>query len=349
LRYNLKVFQYLLGHCRDLSRAEILSFDAKAISKENWMFSEKDLNIQNMGSIILKAVELTQEEFEETEFPKKIGLIVEKKDQTDILGWAKAKGAKKIRFTGGLHSFTYGHWKATKNWWVVKGGTILKIMDMFDQQSWGEYDMNLPHNDMRRGIINLKLARAMINIGGAKNVWDPFAGQGRFAIAGKDILNHILLSDIDPEVRPQAIANIESLSGKLHLPNVQEFLTYDVTKKLDDQEGIIIPKTVVTEGYLGRSISFVPDREHIDAEYTTQKRMWKYILKSFERMGVERAVFCLPWYPAKDIGPEFFEEVLFHSDYAIDHLNSRPILYSRKESFVGHAIFVINRKKDKRK
>lgn len=195
-------------------RGKVLAeFDLENQSK---LLKELDLNISPLlqrfkekEGLSLKKIGLSQyyKEKEENPLRKKFYTFLSKK----VFNLLKESGSKKVNSLelGVLPSF--GNFKNTKHWLIFfnigKKLFLGYVEEYFDQEFWAEMDQKLPASEMKKGLINLKLARTLLNFSSQKVIWDPFCGLNRNLIAGIDQKDQFLASDIDEECLPGAQKN----------------------------------------------------------------------------------------------------------------------------------------------
>ena len=301
---------------------------------------------------------------------KKVGLslppVLIKGAKSDMIKLLKSKGGKKVNITKELPN--YGHLKEWREWIIVQpvGDGEFSILITTSSANQGYYrklDMNSPHRDMQRGIINLKLARSLVNICSSKVVlWDPFCGVGRVFMAAFDRQDEssessksldLIASDVDSSCLEQARENIE-YAAKLNsgADYTLDVFEHDVVneKKLDKKK-----ITVITEGWLGQNFESAPTAEDADKQLSIVTDMWRKALTNFETAGVSEIILCLPFYPqifsseeSQIMLAQSIEAMIGKTSYKISKLvpgsDQSAILYSRPKSYVGHGIIklVIN-------
>ena len=377
---------YKLGHCPDLGVAEFnqLTNDNNARFNFQWLISEKKINVNQTGSLVFAAEVL--QTFEESEKNRlldyldnylgqdtynKLGLFMHGIDSKQVFPIAK-KHTNKATILEKIPNF--GYWKQTNNWIVlVKFQSTLylsKIISYSDQEFWSKLDDSLPCADMSRGIINLKLARSLINLSSNNVVWDNFAGQGRILVAGSDLKNALFASDIDERVIPQLqknyefatnfwtrnkydkkdilkIANLSKawVGDAIELENI-EIINQETTANLDKSnlEESNNSISIVTEGFLGKNFKNSPDQASADEQVRVVSNIWKSILKNYENSNVTEIVGCLPFYPKLGFVPTyaFLEKEIGWN--LIKLCKTDFIQYKRDSSNVGHLIFKLEKK-----
>lgn len=149
---------------------------------------------------------------------------------------------------------------------LIKGAKNLFIgesvaMQAIDSYSLRDYDK--PKKDARVGMLPPKLAQVMINLAGTntKTIYDPFCGTGTVLIEAMLMGKQAIGSDIDPRMIEFSKENCfwaqeefktESIF-RIFEKDAQNLRKEDLPEKID---------AVVTEGYLGKPISRVPDAKY---------------------------------------------------------------------------------------
>jgi hypothetical protein len=388
------------GIFRDAQDDKVLDDDNFSIKKPvvsydaQYLMSDQLMDANDFGSMIFVAevvaevdVQKTEikedfrpkfltkldEYLEEVEF-KKVGFYLPTFDKKVLFPIGK-KHCNRVDILDNLPNF--GYWKKTKNWLVsIKFGTTIylcKIISYSDQEFWSEIDQGLPQADMSRGIINLKLARSMMNLTACENIWDNFAGQGRVLVAGMDSKKIMYASDLDPIVETQLYKNYEFAKhfwsnqnyNKQIVESTGELITnftLDATK--------IIPAdiaakgfknqelAIVTEGYLGTNFRKYPTKKEILEQVNKVNEIWKNVLLSnttnnTNGIEINEIVGCVPFYPKfQDERIEgqlqdrngYVPEYTFwfsNPDWTLVQLTPdvKTINYKRDNSNVGHLIF----------
>lgn len=394
---------YRLGHCNDLAIAEYFALASKLelgdkkpeVSYDSqYIMSDQLLDANDFGSMIFVAqvvaeVDVVKTEVKEDFRPKFLTKVDEYLEQAEFkkVGFYFPTFDKKIVFPIGKKHCNrvdildnlpnFGYWKKTKNWLIsVKFGTTIylcKIITYSDQEFWSQIDQGLPQADMSRGIINLKLARSMMNLTNCENIWDNFAGQGRVLVAGMDTKKALFASDLDPIVETQLYKNYEfakhfwstqpynkqlvESTGDLKVNftlDATKIIPADVaTKGFKDQE-----IAIVTEGYLGTNFRKYPTKKEILEQVNKVNEIWKNVLLSnttnnANGIEINEIVGCAPFYPKfqderKDGQVQdrngYIPEYTFwfsNPDWQLVQLapEAKTINYKRENSNVGHLVF----------
>lgn len=388
---NSYPFFYRLGHCFELSRTEYnsLSTSEKDLSDSKWILGQKELDVNRSGSLVYGGL-LLKSWKDDNDFnnnyssiiktllptlqkerpSKRIGLVYLSIDQKKTLLYlAKKFGYKNVAFLNYPKLPNFGHWKQSKNWLIVFETSKYRqyprnihlglITSYANQQFWARLDMGLPHGDMNRGIINLKLARSLLNLTEYTTVWDPFAGQGRIATAGLDIKKNYILSDIDESCLVDIEQNFSF--AKSYWTKNQNFLGLNNKSPLasllsspiklnatcvesSDFNYDFSKLAVVTEGYLGKNFIKVPTKNQMVKEWEYLYKLWNDFLKVCGKLMIPEIIFCLPFYQAKKsfFWPPNIEKIILGTRYDFvvisNDLQKRGISYSRSKSITGHYI-----------
>lgn len=372
---------YKTGHCRPLSLAEFsaLTKETTPFHDKDFIFSARRLNVERTGSLVFGGVVLYRiTDYDATKLPelhevladsialgranekfKKLGIAGPAKYFGGMLEIAKQAGAKKVNLLKDQLP-NFGHWKSTNDWLVLlpQGKDLLlgEITSYTDQQFFARLDQGLPHGDMQRGIINLKLARALLNLTERSTIWDPFCGQGRVVCAGLDLKREFFASDKDVVCLPDTKANVafakERFSKRVKkIGTLRDAFVLDAANldRAEFFEEISNPKelAIVTEGTLGLNVQTKLTETVAREELAKLKTLWKQVLQSAAQAGITELVFCLPWYNFKKqkILPDFVEEISASTDYEIVSLTPHQscILYAREKTQVGHCIYKLIR------
>lgn len=223
-------------------------------SIQNWNEENKTLGqkleidleneLENLDELDNKNVFEILGEFLQKNPYKKIGIaILTSFDQQKVMNLAKKCGSKKINIISCLPN--YGHWKSCKKWIVIIQNPIRKISQksqensidnsievknlqnlqfqklvLFEitgfcnQEYWANMDQNLPSGEMSRGLMNLKLARTLVNLTDKKVILDPFCGSGRTMAAGFGLDKKFILTDIEKVCEQEVWNNLEFLENE---------------------------------------------------------------------------------------------------------------------------------------
>jgi hypothetical protein len=216
---------------------------------------------------------------------------------------------------------------------------------MCDQQYWTELENTLPNTDISRGVINLKLARTLLNLTNNTKIWDPFSGQGRVICSGLTTKKSFFASDIDKTVLPQLEENFDAafdylLNNKkpdqiLNLATLDQSWTEDAKKNNSNIDANTDNLAIVTEGHLGIN----PSKKSITHPQALQEStqidyLWQGLLTKSKLLGIKEIVGCVPFYPQIGFIPKY--EFMNGEFY---NISFEPINYSRPKAQVGHLVF----------
>jgi hypothetical protein len=360
-----KQYFYKLGHCQPLALAEFASITGSDDfqSSNGFLLSSKFVDVKKTGSLIFSGEVLASVssfdffknnplmDLESVFESKKLGLaILSKKNLKDnlIFKTLKSQGYKKINLLRNKIP-TIGNFLSTKNWLILfefqESLILAKITNFFDQEFWSDLDMSLPIRDLKRGQINLKLARSLANLTTNEVFWDPFCGISRNLISAIDLKTDFLASDIDKVALSQAKQNYKfavDFFAKRSFVNVKRkpiFFSKDISKSFSKLD-IKLPKTVVTEGFLGQTFQSPPSLHEINQELEKVRKIWSGALFNFKELGIQEIIFCLPFYvhQKKLILPDFIDSLaaIFNYKQEFFYPDQNKILYKRKASNTGH-------------
>jgi tRNA G10 N-methylase Trm11 len=366
-------FLYKLGHCPEICAEEFLvltkSKPEEIMVSGNYLFSNKEVNVNLSGGLVFGAKILKQFDFnkenkvkvieeienilidgQESGQYKKTGFSLDfAYDLTRLLKITKKYSVKNtVLITEKTPNI--GNWKSMKNWIVqikiLDTTIIFKINSYFNQEKWAKIDSTLPKGDMKRGIINLKLARILNNLTINPNIWDPFCGSGRNLVSAIDIKKQFYLSDsaqvcIEDEVPANfnyiltQFKNEEIETAKL----VSSFVADAGEFKNPCIEGEDL--AIVTEGWLGTNLhGNKVNIELVKKDFQFLAKTWRTIIyKASQSKQVSDIIFCLPyhinWPEESQKLLESIYKWLENTNYTIQF---PPVIYSREKSNVGHAI-----------
>lgn len=376
-----KRFFYKLGHCRELAITEysFLSGDQNYLVNKDWLLGSEFIHVNLTGSLVFggtilglvdltkdfsKVLTLLQENLillkESKPDTKKLGLYLPKIYQLEGLRLAKQIGFRKINLAQQLPNF--GSWKSVKQWFLVipldRYWLVGKINTYANQEFWSVLDQDLPHRDLKSGIINLKLARSLLNLTKKSVIWDPFCGQGRLIVAGLDLKRKFLASDMAINCVLETQSNylqakpIWSKYWK-HFQLSGNFLPASLVTEVLDARTLSKSRNfyassnlaIVTEGYLGTNFTQPPSLANIRTELQKLFDLWSQVITQANQLRISELVFCLPVYlRSKDVKqklwPQFHHLLIKKTNYNLYYLNNHKpgILYSRPKSLVGHWI-----------
>jgi hypothetical protein len=372
------MYIYRLGHCAELARAELssLSVPLKYYSPR-FAFSPQKQDVNVTGSVVFRAQHLhsfprgvTLDElvaavdtYLAAEPTKKIGICAPRLFHSPLMSLAKKQGVKKINCIDKTEP-NFGDYKQSKKWlflYQYQEATHLGIIDQFaNQEFWAELDMKMPHRDMKRGIVNLKLARSLYNLAGRPKKWyDPFVGQGRMITATRDGTEYFYGSDRDETAISDAQENNDFSERFWHqkgrfitetppAPLHCELFVHDVTSPIQAEVQV---DSIVSEGYLGKTFAYTPHIGEIKYELHHLQELWKTALIQWHTQKISSIVCCWPYYPKNmELGISDYENMIRKTiadsgcPYELSPLLSGQytIGYSREHSNTGHLIFKLH-------
>jgi tRNA G10 N-methylase Trm11 len=377
---------YKLGHQGQLGVSEYQALTGEQVLESNhdWFLADSKVNVNATGSLVFGGTILGQidlssfdpssrltndqilalyKQIEKFVKPantenelKKVGVTMPGFFDKRFLNYLKDAGCKKVNLLAPGVIPTIGNLKNTKVWLAIfifqKSLVVGKIETYFNQEFWGDLDMDLPEKDMKRGIINLKLARTLMNLTNKRIVWDPFCGLGRNLVAGLDLKDEFVASDIDPACLPGANKNLEFAQqyfnkfGFNELARRGSIFSLDATRldRIKDQDFANL--AIVTEGFLGYNFTRKPTRQNILEQFEEVKQMWKKVLQASNYLGIKEVVFCLPFYnfESQTLLPTFLESLINGTNYQYQKLfgDQKYLCYARKDAFVGHFILKVS-------
>jgi len=363
-------YVYRLGHQPEFGANEFSKISKTIPNFYNYkyLFSDHLVDINQTGALVFRA-EIVAIEPRTTKFKhfltdslkeaflqnpdKKIGLALPNSElnQKQIILMAKTIGYKKINVLEPDLEPNFGNFLHTPNWFIafeIEDNWLLAKVEQFsDQEFWSLLDRQLPVTDMKRGLINLKLARTLMNFSENLKIWDPFCGVGRNFVSAVDLKSQFIGSDISAECLNQATLNFNFALNyypddipKAHLKDIFEA---DVTKLEKDDSGFFNNFSIVSEGYLGHNFVSQPTLKDQQNELKRITELWKLALKNFQKLKISEIVTCLPFYSFKNSNLEVnLDELITGTKYKYNSfLNSKKALYyRRKSSFVGHQVVV---------
>ncbi len=368
LNFCMPTYIYKLGHCSSLAQSEFASLSESDYEADSlWLHSSYQMNVNQSGSLVFGAqVIASLAQFDEVEIlakvsehladnpSKKIGLYLPRINTKEIFKAVKPH-CSKINLSTKLPNF--GHWKQTNNWLVLiqfkERYIIARINSYSDQEFWNKLDSTLPESDMRRGIINLKLARSLLNLTSQKNVWDSFAGQGRLIAAGMDLKDNFWASDLDTRVISQLNRNLKASTEFWDRSTMdkQKTETIAIIKETWDQDAsrISLHKfetdfAIVTEGTLGQNFEKPPTMDQAREQVFKINKLWHELINNYSDTALQEIVGCLPFYPKLNFVPYY--GFLDTDNWQLVELSRKhqTLLYNRPNSLVGHMIFKLIKK-----
>jgi tRNA G10 N-methylase Trm11 len=360
---------YRLGHQPEFGANEfkfLTGFDPEFYN-HNYLFSNQDLAVNKTGALVFKAEIITTTSRDQVNFKnfltdnlkkafelfpaKKIGIALPNSElnEKQIILMAKTIGYKKINLLSPGKEPTIGNFINTANWLIAleleNNWVLARVTEFSNQEFWSLLDQQLPITDMKRGVINLKLARTLMNFTDSKKIWDPFCGVGRNLIAGIDLKKEFIASDISPECLPEAIKNynfsLDFYPNNQDQAKLKDIFEADITTLNSDNTGLFNDFSISTEGYLGHNFTNKPTFKEMQQELKKITSLWQLALKNFETLKITEIVTCLPfYYYQKEYVKLDLESLLTDTKYKYQlFINSKKSLfYRRKDSFVGHQV-----------
>lgn len=361
-------YVYRLGHQPEFGANEFsfLTKTEPTFYNYNYLFSDQLLEINRTGALVFRA-EIISIKSRETTFKhfltdtlkeafikypnKKVGLSLPNSElnEKQIILMAKTIGYKKINLLAAGVEPNFGNFINTPNWLIAfeaeDNWVLARVEEYSDQEFWSLLDQQLPVTDMKRGLINLKLARTLMNFTEGDKIWDPFCGVGRNLVSAIDLKSEFIGSDISPECLSEASSNynfgLDFYPDNLSKAKLKDIFEADVTKLDDDNTGFFNNFNIATEGFLGHNFVTTPTPKEQQSELKKIVEIWKTALKNFERLGIKEIVTCLPFYYSQKNNVSLdLDSLLTTSKYKYQtFLNSKKSLfYRRKNSFVGHQV-----------
>jgi len=374
---------FKLGHVPDLGRAELATLLNTSYSEieilNGFAYTSQLVRANDTGSLVwsgevlfsaetrlrvwteLKQYVLTQAGQFCSTGVKRMGVVLPKRCKEwdlEIIRELKSLGLKGVQVVFGEDNFSFGHYRKTKDWLLVLDSPdstkIVRLLDMSNQEFWSNLDVRLPQRDMKRGIINLKLARTLANLADGRKLWDPFAGQGRVLSASLDRVTTWVASDIDADCLPELADNVGFAQGFWQRHGKRICMDSDF-KPADIQEVFALDATlatqipfsakgfcVATEGYLGPALSKNASVQEAEKHLSEIVNMWITTIQQLPNLGIKTVVACLPHYL---VLPDLRYQTILKQFSMIDGVEISPlsdsgfILYSREKTRVGHLIF----------
>lgn len=371
------VWAYRLGHQPYISAAELEAISGQYVEHvDNWALLTTPIDIKHLGGTIMKVRIITQTTKQRTawihhaiissiEFLKEkgntiktIGISIRHSPAkpSSLIRIAKQAGAKKVNIlTNQLPGI--GHWKFTRNWLLffsINGVVYAGVIDDYsDQEAWRQFDVNLPYGDIKRGVMNLKLALMLNNLAGSPTrVWDPFCGHARTILPAIHRYENVLCSDIDKAVLSEARANIDwfknRILGDINKPKV-DITSYDVQRILPPtiRSFLSKPTTIITEGYLGTNFRTPPRMDDITRQHNIITNIWKDFLKNLEPVSsnIDCIVACIPLYRRTHgdiINTDLINFLHTTQPLGMKHINTH-LTYARQNTITAHHIIILRR------
>lgn len=183
-------------------------------------------------------------------------------------------------------------------------GILIATTESFqDVDIWSLRDVGKPHRDTKRGMLQPKIARMMLNLAiGERDpaeqvVLDPFCGTGTVLIEATMLdVPSVLGSDLAPEAVSHSRANlawwqenlVEEFSSEVIISPVERLQPRDFSKQ---------PTIIVTEPFLGK---LTPKFDEIPGIVRGLEKMYRGTFRAFARLLPTggRVAILLPSYVA---------------------------------------------------
>lgn len=169
-----------------------------------------------------------------------------------------------------------------------------------DVNAWSLRDVGKPKRDVKRGMLQPKVARMMLNLGITAEpenmtLLDPFCGTATVLIEGTVLGIPVALgSDISPEAIEDARANLEWWRSRSDLSFTSEVVIAPV-ERLETTTFKKQPTLIVTEPFLGK---MTPKEGELPGIIRGLEKMYKGMFRAFGRVLPVggRVVILLPSY-----------------------------------------------------
>lgn len=222
-------------------------------------------------------------------------------------------------------------------------------VQQFKQYSFRDYER--PARDIKSGMLPPKLAQIMINIACEKAlsvVYDPFCGSGTVLMEALLQGHQVLGSDVSEKAVEDTKENLAWVKEKfMHVSNgVIKIFQHDATK-LERNDITIIPRTVVSEIYLGPPLLNLPSHEERKKNFDTIKEIFVGALQALHGILNNDAdlVFAIPFYREKN-KQYFLDSIISDAEkigfkhVAFDNPDTKrgTLLYYRSDQLVGREI-----------
>ena len=163
----------------------------------------------------------------------------------------------------------------------------VKTLTVQDVDLWSLRDAGKPERDVKRGMLQPKIAHMMINLAlGETNpadhvLLDPFCGMGTVLLEGAFMdIPHVVGSDIDSTAIMSTIKNINWWSERQVEPFTFQVLSRPV-EKLETHDFEKRPTMIVTEPFLGK---LTPEPEQVPRVIDGLERLYKGMMRAFNRV-----------------------------------------------------------------
>lgn len=241
----------------------------------------------------------------------------------------------------------------TKNWQIAQTMTFQNV------DAWSGRDVGRPHIDAKSGMLPLKVARMMVNLGetgGSKKVLlDPFCGMGSILSEavwrGWDVIG----SDISADVIAKTQQNLDWLKKSYGLDkSLVQLLTTDAAHVSDH-----IPQAsvdaIVTEPFLGAPFEQVRGVLFQKGKKVTPESL-KNTIKGLEKLYIGalrefshvlrpggRIIIVIP--EVEYMGVKYLVKKPVDSCENLGYtLSQGPYMYSRPQAIVKRTIYIFTKK-----
>ncbi|MFH2019551.1 MAG: DNA methyltransferase [bacterium] len=154
--------------------------------------------------------------------------------------------------------------------------TIAKTVWIYDSLAWAARDRRRPYQNIKKGMLPLKIARIMVNLAtqGREGlmVLDPFCGTGTILAEAMLTGCNVVGSDIDKEAVKGSTANLTWLSQKTPLASSFKLFSADATHV---DQGVNSADCIVTEPFLGPLL---------DSRHQLSRQKIKNVAKGIEKL-----------------------------------------------------------------
>lgn len=220
-----------------------------------------------------------------------------------------------------------------------------KTETMQDIDSWTHRDIDKPNRDTKKGMLQPKVARMMVNIalGDAAPeesiILDPFVGTGTILIEATDLGVPVVLgADYSPDQVIAATHNLEWWQKHDYLNFSYEIVCKDVSN-LQPGDFSSTPTTIVTEPFLGK---LRPTEEKIEGITRGLSKLYKGVIKTFTELlapGSQVAIILPSW---QIRGKKLvMKQTLTHFQKAGFELLYEPVRAGRVGSFTQREVHVL--------
>ncbi|XOU94089.1 MAG: TRM11 family SAM-dependent methyltransferase [Candidatus Kerfeldbacteria bacterium] len=157
-----------------------------------------------------------------------------------------------------------------------------------DFEDYSDRDFGRPQRDAKSGMIPPKLAKIMINLGGVSSddlLLDPFCGSG--TIIQEALLmniNNVIGSDISQKAINDTKNNIDWLTQKYSLTNINISLYTEDVQTLDNDIDSSTVDKIVTEPYLGPQDHSENNQDKINSTINELEKLYLAAFQTFKKI-----------------------------------------------------------------